>query len=222
MIGTLLDRRKSRGRRSWIGNYGWFLAELNADSTPSGDIWCCRLCDDKGTPQFFNAQSTSSAQAHLRKLASHHITTGLSADAFRAHKVTENSQLASSDDCSVVDLQQRASLKRPSPNAAIVPRAKITRIRELSVGYIVDSNLPFATFESAYLQELFRQFDPDFGRQISWGRTTVRKDVGDIFTQKKASVKEELDHAITQVHISFDLWTSPKQALLYFNFRPLP
>lgn len=67
VIGTLLDRRKSRGRRSWIGNYGWFLAELNTDSSPSGDIWCCRLCDDKGTPQFFNAQSTSSAQAHLRK-----------------------------------------------------------------------------------------------------------------------------------------------------------
>lgn len=111
----------------------------------------------------------------------------------------------------MVDLQQRASLKRPSPNGAIVPRAKITRIRELSVGYIVDSNLPFATFESAYLQELFRQFDPDFGRQISWGRTTVRKDVGDVFTQKKASVKEELDHAITQVHISFDLWTSPNR-----------
>lgn len=79
------------------------------------------------------------------------------------------------------------------------------------MGYIVDSNLPFATFESAYLQELFRQFDPDFGRQTSWGRTTVRKDVGDVFTKKKATVKEDLDHAITQVHISFDLWTSPNR-----------
>jgi hypothetical protein len=69
VIGSLLDRRKSRGRRSRIGNYGWFLAELRAGNTSSGDIWCCRLCDDKGTPQFFNAQSTSSAQTHLRKLA---------------------------------------------------------------------------------------------------------------------------------------------------------
>jgi hypothetical protein len=69
VIGSLLDRRKSRGRRSWIGNDGWFLAELRADSTSSGDIWCCRLCDDKGAPQFFNAQSTSSAQVHLRKSA---------------------------------------------------------------------------------------------------------------------------------------------------------
>lgn len=76
VIGGLLDRRKSRGRRSWIGNHGWFLAELRADSTSSGDIWCCRLCDEKGAPQFFNAQSTSSAQAHLRKLEPHSRTAG--------------------------------------------------------------------------------------------------------------------------------------------------
>jgi hypothetical protein len=69
VIASLLDRRKSRGRRSWIGNHGWFLAELKRDNTSSGDIWCCRLCDDKGAPRFFNAQSTSSAQAHLYKLA---------------------------------------------------------------------------------------------------------------------------------------------------------
>ncbi|KAH7461065.1 hypothetical protein FOMA001_g19219 [Fusarium oxysporum f. sp. matthiolae] len=69
IIASLLDRRKSRGRRSWIGNHGWFLAELKRDNTSSGDIWCCRLCDDKGAPRFFNAQSTSSAQAHLYKLS---------------------------------------------------------------------------------------------------------------------------------------------------------
>jgi hypothetical protein len=74
VIGGLLDRRKSQGRRSWIGKHGWFLAELRADSTSSGDIWYCRLYDEKAVPQFFNAQSTSSAQAHLRKLEPHSRT----------------------------------------------------------------------------------------------------------------------------------------------------
>lgn len=69
VIASLLDRRKSRGRRSWIGNHGWFLAELKRDNTSSGDIRCCRPCDNKGIPRFFNAQSTSSTQAHLYKLA---------------------------------------------------------------------------------------------------------------------------------------------------------
>ncbi|KAM6513929.1 hypothetical protein FALCPG4_18882 [Fusarium falciforme] len=192
VIASLLDRRKSRGRRSWIGNHGWFLAELRRDNTSSGDIWCCRLCDDKGTPRFFNAQSTSSAQAHL----------------YKAHRITETFEPGSSDDSSALDLQRSASKKRPAPSSFVLPRAKMARIRELSVGYIVDSNLPFTTFESTYLQELFHQLDPDLYTQVPWGRTAAKKDLEDILSLKKAAVKEELDKAITQVHISFDLWTS--------------
>jgi hypothetical protein len=81
----------------------------------------------------------------------------------------------------------------------------MARIRELSVGYIVDSNLPFTTFESTYLQELFRQSDFDLHIQVPWGRTTAKKDLEDILSLKKAAVKEELNEAITQIHISFNL-----------------
>uniref|UniRef100_A0A0D2YDU0 AC transposase n=1 Tax=Fusarium oxysporum (strain Fo5176) TaxID=660025 RepID=A0A0D2YDU0_FUSOF len=121
VIASLLDRRKSRGRRSWIGNHGWFLAELKRDNTSSGDIWCCRLCDDKGAPRFFNAQSTSSAQAHLYKL----------------------------------------------------------------------SDFPIS--------------------RIPWGRTSAKKELEDILSLKKAAVREELDEAVTQIHINFNLWTSPNR-----------
>jgi hypothetical protein len=87
----------------------------------------------------------------------------------------------------------------------------MARIRELSVGYIVDSNLPFSTFESTYLQELFRQLDSDLYAQIPWGRTSAKKELEDILSLKKAAVREELDEAVTQIHISFDLWTSPNR-----------
>ncbi|RYC80249.1 hypothetical protein BFJ63_vAg16870 [Fusarium oxysporum f. sp. narcissi] len=87
----------------------------------------------------------------------------------------------------------------------------MARIRELSVGYIVDSSLPFTTFESTYLQELFRQLDSDLHIQVPWGQTTAKKDLEDILSLKKAAVKEELDGVVTQIHISFDLWTSPNR-----------
>ncbi|TVY74944.1 putative AC transposase [Fusarium oxysporum f. sp. cubense] len=87
----------------------------------------------------------------------------------------------------------------------------MARIRELSVGYIVDSNLPFTTFESTYLQELFRQLDSDLYAQVPWGRTATKKDLEDILVSKKAAVKEELENAVTQIHLSFDLWTSPNR-----------
>ncbi|KAG6997275.1 putative AC transposase [Fusarium oxysporum f. sp. conglutinans] len=195
VIASLLDKRKSRGRRNWIGNHGWFLAELRKDNTSSGDIWCCRLCDDKGAPRFFNAQSTSSASAHL----------------FKAHRITETLEAGSSGDPSVLDLQRNGSEKRPASSSLLLPRAKMARIRELSVGYIIDSNLPFTTFESTYLQELFRQLNSDLYAQVPWGRTSTKKDLEDILVSKKAAVKEELDNAVTQIHLSFDLWTSPNR-----------
>ncbi|KAG8665135.1 uncharacterized protein FPOAC1_013113 [Fusarium poae] len=134
------------GRRSWIGNYGWFLAELRKDNTSSGDIWCCRFCDDKGAPRFFNAQSTSSASAHLFKFVVL-LISGLSPTVLRAHGITETFEAGSSGDSSVINLQRNASKKRPASSSFLLPRAKMARIRELSVGYIVDSNLPFTTFE---------------------------------------------------------------------------
>ncbi|KAI8401357.1 hypothetical protein FOFC_18226 [Fusarium oxysporum] len=129
----------------------------------------------------------------------------------QAHRITETFEPGSFDDSSVLDLQRCASKKRPASSSLVHPRAKMARIRELSVGYIIDSNLPFSTFESAYLQELFRQLDSDLYAQIPWGRTSAKKELEDILSLKKAAVREELDEAVTQIHISFDLWTSPNR-----------
>ncbi|KAM5527283.1 transposase-like protein [Fusarium oxysporum f. sp. phaseoli] len=124
---------------------------------------------------------------------------------FTTHRITETFEPGSPGDSSVLDLQKSASKERPAPSSLVLPQAKIARIRELSVGYIIDSNFPFTTFESTYLQELFRQLDSDLHIQIPWGRTTATKDLEDILSLKKAAVKEELDEAVTQIHISFDL-----------------
>ncbi|KAM5529114.1 transposase-like protein [Fusarium oxysporum f. sp. phaseoli] len=132
-------------------------------------------------------------------------------DGFRAHRITEIFEPGSFGDSSVLDLQRSASKKRPASSSLVHPRAKMARIRELSVGYIIDSNLPFSTFESTYLQELFRQLDSDLYAQIPWGRTSAKKELEDILSLKKAAVREELDEAVTQIHISFDLWTSPNR-----------
>jgi hypothetical protein len=53
--------------------------------------------------------------------------------------------------------------------------------------------------------------DSDLHIQVPWGRTTAKKDLEDILSLKKAAAKEELDEAVTQIHISFDLWTSPNR-----------
>ncbi|KAJ0128413.1 Uncharacterized protein HZ326_28490 [Fusarium oxysporum f. sp. albedinis] len=45
-----------------------------------------------------------------------------------------------------------------APSSLVLPQAKIAQTRELSVGYIINSNLPFTTLKCTYLQELFSPF----------------------------------------------------------------
>jgi hypothetical protein len=68
VIGGVLNKKKSRGRRSWITREGWFLTELSTTGKVKQDVWCCRRCDAYGKPQFFSAQSTSASQGHLLRL----------------------------------------------------------------------------------------------------------------------------------------------------------
>jgi hypothetical protein len=62
------SRKTSRGRRSWISAHGDYLAELKEDDTVKAFSWSCKKCDANGRPQIFNAQSTSGAMEHLRKV----------------------------------------------------------------------------------------------------------------------------------------------------------
>ncbi|KAG6247369.1 hypothetical protein E4U23_003846 [Claviceps purpurea] len=45
--------------------------------------------------------------------------------------------------------------------------------------------------------------------RIGLSRTNKRKHLDSTFVAKKGPVKLKLRQALTQVHISFDLWTSP-------------
>jgi hypothetical protein len=189
VLDAHLDRKRSKGRRSWITLHGDFLSELNPDNTVKKQLWTCRICAQTGVPQFFVVQSTSSAISHLQNI----------------HSVVEF-PVNQDGNPTVLELQQTAGVKRPASN---IPRTKTKRIRELGVGYILNSNLPFSCFEDPFLQELFVQFDGQLAKQVSLGRNTMSADLSKLFEEKKAVVKSELRDAATSIHFSFDLWTSP-------------
>src|SRR4051812_9537787 len=44
-----LQRAKSRGRRSWIKDYGFFITEILAGET-KGAFWACRACSQRNRP----------------------------------------------------------------------------------------------------------------------------------------------------------------------------
>jgi hypothetical protein len=199
VISGILNKKKSRGRRSWITREGWFLTELTTTGKVKQDVWCCRRCDAYGKPQFFSAQSTSASQGHL----------------LRSHNIVEDSPSRPDNEMTVLDIQREAS-DRSTPSS--IPQAKISRARELLVGYIVDCDLPFTALESVYIKELLKQLDPGFAQELPQSRSTIGRDIKEVFESKMMAVKADLTKALSQIHISFDLWTSPNNLAMISVF----
>jgi hypothetical protein len=86
------------------------------------------------------------------------------------------------------------------------------------VGYIVDCDLPFTALESVYIKELLKQLDPGFAQELPQSRSTIGRDIKEIFESKMTAVKADLTKALSQIHISFDLWTSPNNLAMISIF----
>ncbi|KAJ4217252.1 hypothetical protein NW757_014642, partial [Fusarium falciforme] len=186
-----LSRKGSKGRKSWIKRHGLFLVELDANDSPSNPYWACRLCDAKGQPEFFAAAATSSAADHLRK----------------SHRIFESSQSADIDPST--DDSDRA--KRPRLHYSAVPRAKVKIVRELSLGLLINADVPFSFFTDPFFEQLVWQLDPHLSGQMPWSRQSMSRLLDDMYKAKKDQVKQELLDALTKIHLGFDLWTSPNR-----------
>jgi hypothetical protein len=100
----------------------------------------------------------------------------------------------------------------------LIPRAKIKSIQELSVGFVINSDVPFTIFEHRFLKELFYQFDHELALQVPWSSSSITRELQRIFESKKGIIKAELDSALTKIHVSFDLWTSPNRLAIMAVF----
>jgi hypothetical protein len=187
-----LHRNKSKGRRSWIKDHGFFLLELVGDETKAA-YWACQACSLRNNPQFYNVQSTAAPLEHLRKV----------------HRLQEAGSDADADADGVLGLQRAAAAKRPAGSS--ITKAQATLIYELAVGFIVNSNLPFSIFEDPYLNSLLAKFDVRIRKEVSLGRNTVTSSLEMVYGQAQKLVKQQLAQATTAIHISFDAWTSPNQ-----------
>ncbi|OHW95676.1 transposase-like protein [Colletotrichum incanum] len=196
-----LARKGAKGRKSWIKSHGMFFIELNHQDQAIGAVWCCSRCDAKGRPEFFSVQATSSAADHLRK----------------AHRITPDRQSSPTED-SAIDLDSYAAPKRPRLDQTTIPKAKVKALQELSVGFVIDGDVPFTIFEHKFLKELFYRFDHELALQIPWSSSSIARELQKIYESKSDIIKAELSSALTKIHLSFDLWTSPNRLAIMAVF----
>ncbi|KAK2667219.1 Argonaute linker 2 domain, partial [Fusarium oxysporum f. sp. vasinfectum] len=63
--------------------------------------------------------------------------------------------------------------KRRRLQYSTVPRARVKTIRELSLGLLINTNVPFSFFSDTFFQQLAWQLDPDLSDQIPWSRQSM-------------------------------------------------
>ncbi|KAK5994684.1 Putative AC9 transposase-like protein [Cladobotryum mycophilum] len=189
-----VTKKGSRGRTTWILEHGSFVYQLIGDSQLGSIHWVCSICDQRGETAIFNAVATSSPRFHLW-------------NKHRLEKPTNSNRdvpLASESDNTL------PPSKRLRHHTAI-SRIQIDQIHELMVAFIVDSDQPFSALNNEYLQEIFIRFNPGLSEQINWSRDSQRKQLDRVFDNKKGEIQSELRKALTQIHLGFDLWTSPNR-----------
>jgi hypothetical protein len=59
------------------------------------------------------------------------------------------------------------------------------------------------------MKQMLYLFNPSLADAASLGRTSMKRKLDRIFLSKKTIVRQELVNALTQIHLAFDLWTSP-------------
>lgn len=85
--------------------------------------------------------------------------------------------------------------------------------KQVLIAFLVICQLPFAIVSNLLFLEFLEMLFPMIKSLIP-GATGVRQWIMDSFEAKRQEIKNMLAEATSQVHFSFDLWTSPNHLAL--------
>jgi len=200
--------KKRRRGESWITAHGTALIQLNEDGRNLGRFWLCDLCDRRTPPkvEMFSLAATSSAMLHLRKV--HGIkkdNNSLDDD----HSLETSS--SSPAPISVLELQRRAAELRP-----VIVKSRAAQFQRLLLRWIADANIPLVGVEHPYFRQMLALLDADFVNEtLPQSDSTIKRWIMTEYNKGLSIVKSEMKTAISKIHTSFDLWTSPNGIAIF-------
>jgi hypothetical protein len=106
---------------------------------------------------------------------------------------------------SVLEQQRRAAEKRP-----LIVKDQAETFRELLLGWIADANLPLSAVEHPLFRKFLVFLNPDLVNELlPSSANTIKSWIFEEYEKHVEILKEALASAVSKVHLSFDLWTSP-------------
>lgn len=182
---------KSDKLRAWFWKYGYYIQQ----GTSSERYWLCRECHTKKpyrTTRYIIA-GVNNIKKHL--LDVHRISKDGLVCNKRSRTVFEQLQLNADDP------------KDQQVMNWINGRFDPEHFKRLLISWVVSDNIPFYKLESERFRELCEYLRPQ-SRQHVPHHTTTRSMIIDEYERHLPIVIDLLQNAATQIHLSFDIWTS--------------
>lgn len=170
----------SRERRSPIWQFGESLVRVK----DGADVYYCWTCERERKQQELPVLKGNSTA--LKHMMSH----GYDREGNKASKSAEN-------------ILEAAAIY------TLVTTTRYESFKALLVRWIVYCQVAFAMLENEYFRELLACLNQSIADLLPRARATLRKWIMDEYVCQKEALKSELARAISDIHLSFDLWTAP-------------
>lgn len=177
---ALAKGQRSRERRSPIWRFGEDIVRVDDGL----DVYYCWICEcEKKRQDLPVLKGNSSALNHM-------MSHGYDRDGNKIDKGTRS-------------IPEAAALY------TLVTATRYESFKTLLVRWIVYCQVAFAMLENEYFRELLACLNQSIANLLPRARATLRRWIMDEYVAQKAVLKNELAQALSDVHLSFDLWTAP-------------
>lgn len=97
-----------------------------------------------------------------------------------------------------------------SDNAfTLVSVAKKSEFQRLLIRWLVYCHICLTMVENEYFRDFITYLNKGLASLLPFAHATIRKWIIHAYQEEKEKIKEEMRTSISNVHISFDMWTSP-------------
>lgn len=179
---SLASLKEPRTRKSSV----WLFGEKLLRTTDKKEVYYCYNCERQKRRQL------------LPKLSGN---TGAHQHLLRYHNIDGEGHARSSSPVDQRTIDDNAF--------TLVSVAKKSEFQRLLIRWLVYCHICLAMVENEYFREFIAYLNKGLASLLPFAQATIRKWIMHAYQEEKEKIKEEMRTSISNIHVSFDMWTSP-------------
>ena len=190
----VLAKKAAKKKTSVVWYYGEEVAKAQDPNSP---YYYCYLCEEASVeaPSIQINNGTDAALTHLEEKHNINRHSGV--------RVTPTAT-SNNDATSISNSDIGSSFRR----GFAVLSGQFTEFKQLLIQWIVYCHIAFFQVENEYFRRLLFMCWPGLEKVLPKAAQTIRGWVIEAFESRKAAIRQEMLAAHSNIHISFDLWSS--------------